>query len=340
MDKLLSRDDFRNGVFARDKHKCLMCDSPARDAHHILERRLFPDGGYYLDNGASLCEEHHLEAEMTTLSCEEIREKAGIERIILPPHLYRDQRYDKWGNPFLENGQRLRGELFDDPSVQKILEQGNVLDQFTKYVKYPRTYHLPWSPGLTKDDRVLDDTSIFFDQEVVVTVKMDGENTTLYNDYIHARSVDSEYTAQWRTRIKQIWSEICWQIPDRWRICAENLQGKHSIKYEDLPSFLMAFSIWDEQNFCLSWDDTKEYCAVLDLEMVPELYRGIYDEDLIKSLYKDEKNCEGYVVRLAGKFHYKDFRKSCGKFVRKDHVATSRHWKYEKIEFNELKSKS
>ena len=55
---LLSRDEFREGVFERDGHKCVVCKEQGKDAHHILERRLFNDGGYYLDNGATLCEKH------------------------------------------------------------------------------------------------------------------------------------------------------------------------------------------------------------------------------------------------------------------------------------------
>ena len=81
---ILSRDEFRESVFQRDNFKCVICGDKAKDAHHIIERRLFSDGGYYLDNGASLCEKHHIEAEETTLSCEEIRLKAGIENIIIP----------------------------------------------------------------------------------------------------------------------------------------------------------------------------------------------------------------------------------------------------------------
>lgn len=61
----------------------------------------------------------------------------------------------------------------------------------TQRYKYPRTMHLPWSPGWTKDDRVLQTTEHFVGQEVVVTEKMDGENTTLARDYTHARSVSS-----------------------------------------------------------------------------------------------------------------------------------------------------
>ena len=47
-------------------------------------------------------------------------------------------------------------------------------------VKYPRTHHLPFSPVVSSDDRVLKDLSQFADQEVVVTVKMDGELRTVF----------------------------------------------------------------------------------------------------------------------------------------------------------------
>ena len=159
---LLTRDRFREGVFARDGHKCVICGAPGKDAHHILERRLWPDGGYYLANGATLCADCHLKAEGTALSVEEVREAAKITHFPLPEHLYTDQIYDKWGNPVLPDGHRLRGELFGDESVQKVLRQYIDVDSvFRAWVKYPRTYHLPWSPGATKDDRTLPDVSHF-----------------------------------------------------------------------------------------------------------------------------------------------------------------------------------
>jgi hypothetical protein len=147
----------------RYPHNCVICNEPAKDSHHILERRLFKDGGYYLDNGASLCEKHHLLAELTELSCDEIREKAGIANIIIPDHLYSDVEYDKWGNEILFNGLRVKGELFNDLSVQKILAP--VINKFTEQVKYPRTYHLPWSPGMTRDDRMMDSIERFINKK-------------------------------------------------------------------------------------------------------------------------------------------------------------------------------
>lgn len=324
--KLLTRDAFREGVFLRDGHKCVFCDKPAKDAHHILERRLWPDGGYYLENGASVCEEHHIACERTIISVEDVRHAAGITKVWVPPHLYEDHIYDKWGNPVLEDGRRGKGELFFDESVQKILE--GVLPLFTARVKYPRTNHLPWSPGVNDDDRVMQDLSTFVGKRIIVTKKMDGENTTMYNDHIHARSIDSKGGAD-RAWVKGFWSGIAHDIPQDWRICGENLWAEHSIHYANLPSYFLGFSVWDEMNVCLSWDDTLQYFALLGIEPVPVIYDGIWDEAKIRALEKTlswEKD-EGYVVRLADSFTYRQFKESIAKYVRKGHVQTTKHWR-------------
>ena len=59
--------------------------------------------------------------------------------------------------------------------------------------KYPRTPHLSFSPGVGGDDIKLDSHKIFANCQVVVTEKLNGENTSLYPEYIHARSLDSRY---------------------------------------------------------------------------------------------------------------------------------------------------
>lgn len=335
---LLSRDDFREGVFKRDSYQCVICGDPAKDAHHIIERRLFSDGGYYLDNGASLCEKHHIEAEQTTLSCDVIRAAGAIESIVLPEHFYGDYTYDKWGNIILATGQRIKGELFYDESVQKILSQGNVLDLFQKHVKYPRTYHLPWS-NMLKDDRILKDDSHFEGKRVIVTIKMDGENTTMYNDYIHARSLESS-THESRKWVKGLWSRIGYLLDENMRICGENLYAVHSVKYDNLKSYFMMFSMWDAHK-CLSWDETVEYAQILGVEIVPVIYDGDYNkEKIIQAFSSYEKQNEGYVVRLAHEFSYMDFRRSVAKFVRPEFRQALNnshgHWISKKVEVNGL----
>lgn len=325
---LLSRDDFREGVFARDGHKCVLCGKPAEDAHHIIERRLWGDGGYYLDNGASVCGDCHIDCEMTVVAVEDVREACGITRTLVPPHLYPDHAYDKWGNGVLENGLRTKGELFFDESVQKILTKGSVLDLFTDYVKYPRTLHLPWSPGIHSDDRVMEDISGFEGRIVVVTEKLDGENTSMYQDYYHARSVDGRHHLS-RDWAKNRWSQFAHDIPAGWRVCAENVYAEHSIHYHDLDTYLYGFSIWTDRNECLAWDDTLEWFELLDIQPVPVLYYGEYDEKVLRALYDEKSDWgkrEGYVVRIADGFSYAGFRNSVAKFVRKGHVQTNKHW--------------
>ncbi len=352
--KLLTRDQFREGVFARDGHRCVFCkrapdETPEGklDAHHILERRLFKapheQGGYFLNNGASVCEDHHLKCEQTAISVQEVYDACGITRRVLPDHLYADFEYDKWGNIVLPTGRRLKGELFFDESVQKVLGSAQyqgafVLDLFVDYVKYPRTNHLPWSKGLNEDDRVLSDLSSFIGERVIVTRKMDGEQTNMYRDHYHARSVESAHheSQGW---CKNFWSQICGDIPEGWRVCGENLFAKHSIAYHDLPSYFMGFGIWTDRNVCLSWDETVEWFDLLGVTPVPVLFDGIFDLNQIKSLYndKDWETDEGYVIRVAREFSYGEFRSVVGKFVRAGHVQTAKHWKHgQRVEKNGL----
>lgn len=326
---LLTREQFRKSVFERDNFKCVFCEKPAVDAHHIIERRLWPDGGYYLNNGASVCEKHHFDCEKTIISVEEVRLACGITKVVVPPHLYPDHKYDKWGNSILANNTRTKGELFYDESVQKILELGGVLSLFTDYVKYPRTHHLPWSPGIHDDDRIISDLSMFEGKEIIVTEKMDGENTTMYFDHIHARSVDSK-GGEDRAWVKQFWSTISHDIPKGWRICGENLWSKHSIPYDSLSSYFYGFSIWNDKNICLSWEETLEYFKYFNITPVKVLYEGIWS---INSLKQVEKSLnldtqEGYVVRIKDSFSYGEFSKCIAKYVREGHVQTTPHWRY------------
>lgn len=209
------------------------------------------------------------------------------------------------------------------------------------YNKYPRTSHLIWSPGVSEDDIIADTLSQFENNEVVVTVKLDGENSNLYRDHYHARSINSGHHPS-RNWIKKLHASICSDIPENIRICGENMYATHSIHYKNLSTYFYVYSIWDnESNVCLSWNETIEWCSLLGLEHVPVLYRGVWNEELIKGLYQptfEGNEMEGYVVRLASSFKYEDFQKSMAKFVRKNHVQTDRHWMKQKIVPNELKT--
>ena len=203
--------------------------------------------------------------------------------------------------------------------------------------KYPRTVHLSYSKGYTSEDKVLKDESIFKDMEIVITEKMDGENTTIYNDYYHARSIDSKHQEYHSYLLSNILPKIQYLIPEGVRICGEYLYAEHSIHYDNLKDYFLMFSVWNK-DICLSWEDTKEYAKLLGLTLVPELYVGKYDEKFVKEIAKKvvENNGEGIVIRNIESFKYENFSKNIAKYVRENHVQTDKHWTQQSIKKNNL----
>lgn len=334
---LLSPTQFQEVILVRDKHCCVICQKPGARVAHLMDKALWSDGGYYQENGATVCLEHDLAFKRTQISVEEVRQAAGISTILLPEHLSVDCQYDRYGNQLVANDQRLRGDIFDRPDVQKHLGEGGFLGDFSVAVSYPSTPHLHWSDGVQRDDKRMrpQDLANFIGKEIVASEKRDGENNTLYTDRIHARSVDGRHHPS-RDWLKNWWSKFRHEIPEGYRICGEGLWARHSITYHlgKDGMFFEGFSMWDDRNRCLSWDETMLYFELLGIKSVPVLYRGIFDEDVIKKLYdpkRDYEKSEGYVIRLAEGFHYSKFQQSVCKYVRKDHVQTKDHWMHSEI---------
>lgn len=205
-------------------------------------------------------------------------------------------------------------------------------------VKYPRTPHLPWSEGASEDDIQLINAEMFEGKNVVVTEKLDGENTTMTFDRVHARSLDSRDHPS-RHWVKSLWSQMCFDIPAGMRIVGENLYAKHSISYERLPSYFLVFAVFDGST-CLSWTETEEWCRLFGLHHVPVIYTGPWERTRIMQCYTGQSKCgglqEGYVVRDMGRFSFGQFSSNVAKFVRKGHVQTSEHWMMQKIVPNGL----
>ncbi|MEU2391195.1 RNA ligase family protein [Streptomyces sp. NPDC007369] len=199
---------------------------------------------------------------------------------------------------------------------------------------YPRTPHLPWSPGTTPDDERAAGLAGLAGREVVVTEKLDGENTTLYADGLHARSLDSGHHPS-RAWVKGLQSRIGTGIPSGWRVCGENLYARHSIPYEDLDSWFYGFSVWDGDQ-CLDWDRTVRFLHGLGVPVPRVLWRGVFDERALRGLRVDTARQEGYVVRTADGFARADFGRCVAKWVRGGHVRTDTHWMYAPVVPNGL----
>lgn len=208
-------------------------------------------------------------------------------------------------------------------------------------IKYPRTYHLPYSQSKTDDDKTLPNDDQFKGMEVVVTIKMDGENTTIYPDgYIHARSLDGTHY-EWQNWLKsKVW-DFCQWLGERDRIMGENLYAKHSIGYkfdnieDTFQVFGYATNYTDGIDTMHSWNDIEKLCELFKLKHVEVIYKGIYDKDKIMKAFENKKkelaehgqDIEGFVVRDVAAFPTSEFSKHVAKYVRANHVQTDKHWR-------------
>ena len=127
--KLLSREEFEKQVLKKSGGKCVFCEEKAVDAHHILDRKLFKEGGYYVENGAAVCKHHHFQCELTLISVEEVRSAAGHSIKILPPNFEDALVYDKWGNLIEGDGSIVPGPLIEDKGRLTMLKRSGKISQ-------------------------------------------------------------------------------------------------------------------------------------------------------------------------------------------------------------------
>ena len=322
-NNLLSRDDFRNAVLNRDNHTCIIpgCRKPAVDAHHIIERKLWQVesefGGYFINNGASLCGEHHIAAEKNFFPPQYLWQLLKVNDPIRPKSFRMNTDYNKWGTA-LKMPNRYR-------------------------IKYPSTPYLPFSPQWqppesAKDDNTyLESVDCFLGAPIVSTIKMDGSNVQMTKDHIAARNgtVANHRSFDYLKALHA--QQYGYLIPEDIEVFGEWLFAKHSIHYTNnlsLNSYLQIFGIYNmKTRMWGSWDDVQNMAKILGVPTVPILMWSTFDEDwkLIRTIWEVSQNVikqghEGVVIRITYPFHYGQFSDHVAKIVRPNHVQTDKHW--------------
>lgn len=213
--------------------------------------------------------------------------------------------------------------------------------------KYPRTPHLPYSPGGTSDDRRIPNTTSFVGRQVILTEKMDGSNVSMERHGCFARSHASAPNHPSFDAFKAAHAAVKHLIPEGYQVFGEWLYAKHSIGYSALPSFFQVFGvrclntgIWEQ------WAEVELWAHELGAVTVPVLagprvFENQNDlQDCIEQLTRQPSVCgserEGVVVRWATAFADQEFGLAVAKWVRKDHVQSDDHWSHQAIVRNEL----
>ena len=212
--------------------------------------------------------------------------------------------------------------------------------------KYGRTYHYPFSPGTTSDDRINHDWAddLFqIEGDLLHTEKLDGENNCLSRYGVFARSHATPTDSPWTSAIRQKWQQIRHELGDL-EVFGENLFAIHSIRYEQIDNHFYVFGIREHERW-LSWEETKFYAALLDFPTVPELALtrpplvATAVQATVQELVSGPSRLvsvdamtglpctmEGVVSRPLGDFSLTDFTNCVFKYVRKGHVKTDQHW--------------
>lgn len=213
--------------------------------------------------------------------------------------------------------------------------------------KYNRTYHLPFSPGATSDDKVSNDINNLINRDIIITEKMDGGNASLEANGLFARTHASIPTHPSFDELKAFHAGIKYKIPADYQLFGENCFAKHSIQYSALPGYFLLFNVRNTtSNVWLSWEEVELWADEIGVPTVPVLFKGSIKnsselEDVVSNLVKEPSACggdrEGIVVRVAEQFFDSDFYRCVAKWVRKDHVTTDQHWSQQEIIRNKLK---
>ncbi len=228
---------------------------------------------------------------------------------------------------------------------------------------YPSTRHLPFSPGVSREDKIMggDEVAVIPGRqgaEVVVTEKMDGGNCCLTLNaegtgvVVYARTHGHPSEHPWFDPVKDLAREGCWheKIPAGWLVFGETMTAVHSIEYPTLGSHLYIFGVFDTlSDMWLAWEDVEWLAGVLGVPTAPVVFRGAMPSNaalrrlLEREASQPSRACpeatpEGFVVRSADRFPRDDFEARLAKFVRANHVQTEpdfrRNWKRANVDPN------
>lgn len=228
-------------------------------------------------------------------------------------------------------------------------------ESMTKFIKFPHTYHLLTTGAeLMRGDKLLPEekTSIFFDRPVIIEEKIDGANIGFsFNDdgelaiqnrgsYITPASHEQfKPLTSWVNKHYDVLFDI---LLDKYILFGEWCYAMHSIYYDLLPDWFLAFDIFDKRaSRFVSRKRRHNMLNSIGIYEVPLLSEKIINKcglELLmrsKSMYGNEM-VEGLYLRIDDDVEGYNVARS--KVVRKGFLQIiDEHWSKEFLRTNRLK---
>lgn len=215
----------------------------------------------------------------------------------------------------------------NQPATESVL--GNAAGSLEKD-NYPKTPHLPFSPGVNEDDTRIADAAALLQGEVVVTEKLDGGNCCIKGGLVYARTHSQPATHESFSAVKVMASNLG-DLGDV-ELFGENMAAVHSIEYGNLSSFFYLFGVRQGGEWW-SWEQVEALAEQLGIMTVPVIFKGRFKSPgqlqgcletwrLEPSAVGADVNPEGYVVRHVGRIPARAFGEKIAKYVRANHIQT------------------
>lgn len=215
------------------------------------------------------------------------------------------------------------------------------------FIKYPKTARIRISQIDVAGKFFLSDaeTKQLLAGQVVITEKLDGANCAIIrnkNDFrLQKRSGLVGESEHQQFNYFKAWSQIncekLMQIPKHHILYGELMFAKHTIHYDLLPDFFLAFALYDVQaDKFKPWYDLEELCVKIGLHTAPFILQGyvskneLFDYIPNPSAYGHEP-AEGIVVSnkhgMRGKIVRPEFMKM---------MEQNDHWIHQQVVRNKL----
>ncbi|CAM9714745.1 unnamed protein product [Ectocarpus fasciculatus] len=217
-------------------------------------------------------------------------------------------------------------------------------------LKFPRTRHVVNMGAASRDDLVMDDREVlvvFLNHEVFVEEKIDGANMgiSIRNNKLCAQNRSHFVTSAYHSQFKLLdkWlskhADDLWRIldSDRYILYGEWVYAKHSIHYQQLPDWFVAFDMYDklERKFW-SRPRLQEHLEGTSIRLIPLVARRSFStvEELralarVPSQFYDGPVEGVYLRRTDG-----PWLSERGKIVRSDFICGNEFWSKGGIQAN------
>jgi len=219
------------------------------------------------------------------------------------------------------------------------------------FIKWPKTFRILVSQIDVKGKHFLSDkeTKLLLAGEVILTEKIDGANTGIIKVKDGFRLQKRGSLVGQSEHIQfgafKAWSNSNYtkliQLPENTILYGEWCFARHTIFYDKLPDYFLAFALYDvKSNILKPRDEMTKLCNNIGLSYVPEIARGYFEKNDLFNYIPNVSNfgnlkAEGIVIEKI-----KDG--SRGKIVREEFVKDmeeDEHWSSKTITKNKLVTK-